>query len=194
MFRLVTNNFLYLLKMSVELKIKVEENCGAIYFFDATCAYSKCNKTGWGRPNKGIEGAYDAKLFVYPPKTDTPIEIALSADFPSLTVLGYEILPEDLGLEKITSGIWRFDYQIRDCESVLMYTSLSKLLYDEVACCVYKSMSTLEICDFDSEKIKDSNLAYMKLEAAKDAACNGLVKEAQKIIDHLHVKCNCGCK
>ncbi len=108
--------------------------------------------------------------------------------------MGWEILPEDLGLEKITSGIWRFDYQVRDCEGSLVYTSISQLLSDEVSCCVYKSISNLNICEFDSDEIKDSNLMYMKLQAAKDAACNGLVKEAQKIIDHLHIKCKCGCK
>jgi len=179
--------------MSVELKISVKENCGALYFFDETCSYSKCNKTGWGNPNTEIKGAHDAKLFVYPPKTDEPIEVVLSADFPSSTVLGYEILPEDLKLEKIVSGVWRFDYEVRDAASNLLFVTEYEFFDDEVTCCVSKKISGLNVCENDSDA-KDAILYYSRLEAARDAACNGDIKKAQKIISQLQIECNCGCK
>lgn len=183
--------------MSVQLKIVVEENKNDLYFFDMTGSYNeKCNKTGWGSPNWKLTNATSAKVHVYPPKQTIPVIIDLFSDFPNDKNVGYEILPADLSMQKITSGVWRFDYYVTvatEQGETLLAVSCQKLLTKDVKCCIDKSTLSVNIENYESPEVMKSNSLQLLFQSAEDNACLGNVKEAQKIIDYLYTKCKCGC-
>jgi len=182
--------------MAVELKISVQENCDSIYVFDQTGAYDKkCNKTGWGSPNKyRVSDVVSAHILIYPPGSTEPITVDVYPDFPVENGVGYEILPEDIGLEKFQSGSWRFDYQVRvEGGDVLLYTSCTKLFTKDLECCLDSKRIEVNTENFDSPEVKKSNNTSALFDSAVYNACHGKIEEASKIIEVLYVKCNCPC-
>lgn len=179
--------------MSVELNISVEENCDSIYFYDRTGKYDpKCNKTGWCAPNQEISEATEAEVHIYLPKAEEPIILDFFPDFPNMENEGYEILPEDLGLEKFPSGIWRFDYFVR-VSSGLLTASCQKLFTKDLECCINKKTVEVTPDNFDSKEVKESNEINLLFESAILNSCEGEVAKAQKIVDFLSIKCKCKC-
>jgi hypothetical protein len=184
--------------MAVELNIYVQENCDSLYVFDQTGKYDKkCNKTGWGSPNKyKLLDAISAEIHIYPPGSEEPIVIDVYPDFPVDNNVGYEILPEDLGLEKFKSGIWRFDYQVRVSKNgveELLFTSCSKFLKNDLKCCLDSKKMKVDTSNFDSPEVKKSNDICALFKSAEYNARHGKLDETEKIIEVLYVKCNCPC-
>lgn len=183
--------------MSTKLKIRVEENKDSIYLFDMTGKHAKpCNEGGWGNLNQNISLATSAEFQIYPPNVTTPIIINVFPDFPTMDSLGYEVLPADLGMNKLTSGIWRFDFFVRTFSSAgeTHYSaSCQKLFTKDVKCCLDKSAIKATIENFESKEVVKSNNLHGLFVSAEDNACLGLTKEAQKIIDYLYTKCKCNC-
>lgn len=183
--------------MSTKLKIKVEENKDSIYLFDMTGKYNeRCNKGGWGNPNQDISLATSAELHVYVPGAAAPVIINVFPDFPDTENRGYEILPVDIGLTKLPSGIWRFDYYVRTFSSTgetLYSVSCQRLFTKDVKCCLDKSGIKVSTDNFESKEVQKANTLHNLFLGAEDNACHGHVKEAQKIIDYLYTKCKCNC-
>lgn len=182
---------------SVLPKIKVQEKKDLVYFFDMTGSYTeKCNKNGWGYPNQLLKDATSAEIQIYPPKQDTPIVLNIYPDFPNDKNMGYEILPVDLSRTKFESGLWRFDYFIRIFNSAgetLIPTSCTMLFTKDVKCCIDKSSIEVNVDNYNSKEVAESNAMQAMFTAAVDAACLGKLKEAQKLIDYLYSKCKCNC-
>jgi len=179
--------------MSVELNISVQENCDSLYFFDRTGKYDEvCNPTGWCPPNETIATDATAELQIYLPKTEVPIILSLPGDFPSMDNEGFEILPEDLELEKFVSGVWRFDYFVRN-NGVLLTASCSKLLVEDIKCCINGKKVEVDVSNFDSKEVKEFNEVYNLFKGAISASKNGKIDKADKIIDHLYKRCKCKC-
>ena len=182
--------------MAVELKISIEENCDSIYVYECTGKYDKkCNDTGWGHPNDWtVLDATSAELHIYPPKSDDPIILDVYPDFPLDDKAGYEILPEDVGMEKFKSGIWRIDYQVVvDNGQMLLFTSCTTILKEDLACCLNGKALELTVDNFESKEVVSSNNHLALFESALDNASLGNIKETEKIIDYLYNKCNCSC-
>ena len=179
--------------MAVELKIKVRENCDSLYLFDITGKFDlKCNKTGWCAPNEEIDDVTAAEFQIYPPNTTTAIIVDVFPDLPSFDDLGFEILPVDLGMEVFKSGIWRFDYFVR-INGVLFTVSCSKLLVEDLRCCLSKEKVPITVDNFESKEVAKSNDLNALFEAALCNSKEGLTAKAQKIIDFLYNQCNCSC-
>lgn len=182
--------------MAVELKISIEENCDSIYVNDCTGKYDKkCNETGWGHPNNWtLLDVNSAEVHIYPPKSDAPIILDLYPDFPTDEKAGYEILPEDLGMEKFKSGAWRFDYYVRvGNDNILLITSCTDYLVEDIKCCVNGKKLDVTVENFESKEVIDSNNLCLLLDSS---ICNfeeGNIKEGEKIMDYLYNKCNCSC-
>lgn len=183
--------------MSVQPKIRVEENKDSIYLFDVTGKFSeKCNKTGWGSPNSRITSATSAKIHVYAPKQTVPVILDVYPDFPNEDNVGYEILPADIAQTKIVSGIWRFDYFVTVATSdgeTFLAASCQMLFTKDVKCCTDKSTIEVNTENYNDPEVLKSNARQLLLKSAADNACLGNRKEAQKIIDHLYTKCKCKC-
>lgn len=179
--------------MAVELKISVEENCDSLYLYDRTGKYKEnCNETGWCYPNEDPSKATSAEFHIYPPGETTPIVIDVYPSLPTAKGYGYEVLPADLGMEKFESGIWRFDYHVR-VNGVLKSASCSKLLVNDVRCCLGSNKLEVSVDNFESEEVVKSNNLFNLFVSAQKNACLGKVDEAQKIIDYLYKACKCSC-
>ncbi len=138
--------------MALELKISVEENCDSLYLYDRTGRYDeKCNPTGWGLPNEQLSNATSAEFKVYPPKMDQPIVFNVFPDFPDDRNHGYELLPEDINVEKFESGIWRFDYCVV-VSGKLYVVSCQKLLVKDVSCCLGEKKIDIDVDNFESDE------------------------------------------
>lgn len=180
--------------MSVELKIYVEENCDSLYLFDQTGKYdSKCNKNGWCGPNIDISEVVAATFEIYLPKTDDSISIDVFPSLPSKSVYGWELLPKDIGEEEFVSGIWRFDYLVTLKDGTILMASCSKLLKKELLCCMEKKAISADVSNFESDDVMNSIKADNLFLSAEANAKHGNIKEAQEIIDYLHIKCKCKC-
>lgn len=183
--------------MSVQLKIRVEENKDSIYLFDMTGKHTeKCNETGWGSPNPRITTATSAKIHVYAPKETVPVILDVYPDFPNEENVGYEILPADIAQTKLMSGIWRFDYFVTIATpqgETLLSASCQMLFTKDVKCCTDKSTMEVTVDNYNDPEVVKSNSRQLLFQSALDNACLGNTKEAQKIIDHLYVKCKCKC-
>ena len=179
--------------MALEIKIKVEENCDSLYIYDYTGSYDKkCNETGWGRPNPVVSDAESAEFHIYPPNNEAPIILDVSHNLPSDSKEGLEILPEDLNMEKFKSGIWRFDYFVR-VNGQLYTVSCSKLLIEDLKCCVYGKQVSVTVDNFESKEVEKSNNIIALFKSAVKNAKAGKISEAEKIIKFLYTKCKCSC-
>lgn len=181
----------------VKPKIRIEENKDSIYLFDMTGKFAeKCNKEGWGTPNQLLNTATAAEFQIYPPKATAPIIVNVFPDFPTDLNMGYELVPQDLGRTKFESGLWRFDFFVRIFNSLgetLLPVSCTMLFTKDVKCCIDKSSIEVNIDNYESKEVAESNALQHLFSAAVDAACLGKVKEVEKIIDHLYSKCKCNC-
>ena len=179
--------------MALKLKISVEENCDSLYLFDCTGKYDKkCNPTGWGRPNEILSNAESAVVKVYPPEAENPIVLDLYPDFPTENGEGYEILPEDIGSDKFKSGVWKFEYEVR-VSGVLYFVTFYKLLTKDLECCLNDKKVNVDVDNFDSKEVINSNNISALFKSAVLNACRGKIKEAEKIIKFLYIKCSCSC-
>lgn len=179
--------------MAVELKIGIEENCDSLFVFDQTGSYDlKCNKTGWGSPNQKVTDATGAVLRIYPPNTEDPIIIDVYPDFPNNSMVGYEILPEDLGMEKFVSGIWRFDYVVTTNAGDLIIACYKQFVED-IKCCLEGKRISVDTSNFESKEVIQSNNMFALFESSKANACEGKIAESEKIMSLLYNKCNCSC-
>jgi len=95
-------------------------------------------------------------------------------------------------MESFKSGIWRFDYFVR-VSGELLTVSCSKLLIEDLSCCLNGKKLEVTLDNFDSDEVGDSNNVSALFTSAKKNAKHGKIKEAEKIIKSLYNKCNCSC-
>lgn len=182
--------------MSEQIQFSAEEGKNEIYVFDQTGKYDKkCNPGGWGAPNLGLEDISKVELKVWIPESDEPIIVDVSEAFPNDSGIGFEILPEDLGLESIPSGIWKFEYSAyyhsgEDDEEV--FSTTCYFFFDEaISCCVEKLGKSVDVSDTTSKKAKKFSELSTLLKNAKWAACCGDRVTAQSIAKYISLQCDC---
>lgn len=179
---------------SFELKISAEADKESIFLYEETGKYSEC-QTGWGSPNLKVSDISEAYALIKGPGMTAAVQIDLYPSFPNDTHTGFEILATDLGLDKITSGLWEIEYvakyapQNGDPETFYVKCTF---FFDEVAkCCVQNAMQSVDLTDLDSERTRNTMRISQLYKNAVWAAEQGQVKQADKIISHVNNLCEC---
>ena len=179
--------------MAELLQLSVEADKGAIHVFDKTGKYQKkCNEGGWGDPNLRVTDITKAEISVFPPGASEPISVVdVYPVFPNDSGIGFEILAQDLGLEKIISGIWKFEYRASNDDGVSLAATCYALFDAVVECCIEKRKAGLDPYDASSDANKKTVELETLLDNARWAACEGLLDQAQKIITYIDLQCKC---
>lgn len=180
--------------MAEKIKLSVEADKKAIYVYSATGCYDKeCNPGGWGTPNLEDTDIEEATVEVFPPESDSGIIVDVIDVLPNKNGTGFEILAEDLNLNEITSGVWKFVYRLKSqANDFSQEFSISKYFDEVIACCVDNMM-----VDTGSDLLSENNKKRFEmsilLDSARWAACKGDLKGAQTIANHINLQCKC-CK
>lgn len=179
--------------MAEEIKLGVEADKNAIYLYDETGVYDvDCNSGGWGSPNLEPSDIEEATVEVFIPKSDSGIIIDVSDALPNATGLGLEVLAQELGLEFIPSGVWRFVYRLKSTtESFEQAVSISKYFDENTACCVDSMLGKFDTLNPVSENNKSIVETEILFDSARWLACKGKTSGAQKVITHVDNKCKC---
>ena len=181
--------------MAEKIKLSVEADKDAIYVYDTTGSYdAECNLEGWGAPNLNASDIEEVTVEVFPPESESGIIIDVSAALPSIDGLGFEIIAQDLGLSYIVSGSWRFVYRVKSVtENFEQAFSVSKYFDEVTACCVDSMINSFDTIDLTSGNNKNIVGMEILFDGARHLACKGNAAGAQKVINHVNLKCNC-CK
>ncbi|PHS05090.1 MAG: hypothetical protein COA88_12780 [Kordia sp.] len=182
--------------MAEDLRFNIESDKTTIHIFDTTGKYKKnCNEDGWGTPNFRVTDISKAELEVFPPEADTPIIIDLYPSLPNDNGIGFEILAQDLGLDEITSGVWKFTYLTYHCpgeEGEQIISSTCYMLLDDVIeCCIENRKTQADVSDVSSPASQKTVELETLLENARWAACKGDRDAAQKIAKYISLQCKC---
>jgi len=189
--------------MSLQVKIKTEEQENSFLVFECTGNYSGSNPGGFGPPNYRKEKITKSVLLIQGPsdKESYPWSIDVTGDLPNSENIGYEVLPSQIGQtnSELESGL----YKIKLTHTIEKTTGgttdktgyTSEVFVNNISCCIDEKSTRLNGQAFNDEQqtkiIELSNL----LESAKLAACNGLFEYANTTIDYLKSQCKCnGCK
>lgn len=179
---------------SEQLKISAEADKESIFLYEETGKYSEC-QTGWGSPNLKTTDITVAYVLIKGPGMTEPVNINLYPNFPNDTHTGFEILAGDLGLKKITSGIWEIEYNAEylppNGENEHLQVKCT-FFFDELAkCCVESALKSADLTDSESERTKNAIRISKLYQNATWAAENGQIKQAGKIIDQVTLLCDC---
>jgi len=83
-----------------------------------------------------------SRAISFPPESSEPIVIDVYPYIPNITGLGVEILAEELGLEEITSGVWKFELSVWSSPGLEGEIHISETCYilldGVVSCCIEK--------------------------------------------------------
>jgi len=182
--------------MPEQLELDIVAGKSSIYVFDNTGKYKvKKNECGWGSPNFRVSDISRAEVTFYIPCVDDPVVIDVYPSMPNDQCIGFEVLAEDLGLEEITSGLWKVEYRAyytpSDAPEQTLSASVCKLLDDVVRCCIDSRKKNINVYDVSSEENKKTLELDHLLETARWAACKGDIDGAQKIMKYLNLQCDC---
>lgn len=183
--------------MANEIKIDVSSDCQSAIIYDQSGAFSECcNDTGWGEPNLKITDISESYLLIKGPTMSSAKKIDTTGIFPSDNGLGFEVLAEDLGLQKLESGVYTVElvclYQPNDPDLSETFQTKCYFLFSEcLKCCIENKMAKVDITDVDSKEtqmaIKMRDLYINMVWAAK----HGKYKDADKIAEYLRNLCDC---
>lgn len=183
--------------MALELCLRVESDKDSIFVFDQTGVFDAIdNLTGWGTPNTEIADIDRATVAVTVPDNDTPFVIDVYPTLPNVTDIGFEILPDDLGLTELTSGIYKFEFCVFDDDvqsDPIACVTNCELLTGVARCCVDKLMTAVDIDNLTHENTEKALDLQLLLIAAEKNACCGNVDKADRIIRYINAQCLCLC-
>ncbi len=185
--------------MSLRLKISAKETRGAIVINECTGKYSGDNKGGYGSPNPDINQVTKAQFEVYQPEHLMPQIIPVFPDFPlNDPDLGYELLTSQLGLKRITSGVWKIGYRVTGMFGGIeyeKYTEIKEVFYKDAECCVDKLVaSTVNVpvnVFMKDEKKKSAAELFILLKDARFNAKCGNFDAAQNALKFISLQCGC---
>lgn len=181
--------------MAEELCISVKADKTAIYVFDKTGKYQKkVNEGGYGDPNIRLSDVTRAEIRVFLPESEEPIVIDVYPSLPSDEGIGFEILAQELGLEEITSGIWKIEYWIfynQGGEELSFCTSCYTFFDTLIACCIDDMKKQSDVSDPSSEANKKIAELETLFDNATWAAAHGDLETAQRIAKHISLQCKC---
>jgi len=183
--------------MAVKVKTNAEADKQFIYFYDETGKYNaSCNDGGYGSPNIEVSDIDAATVEVFPPEATESEGILIDVynSLPNDQKIGFEISADDLGLQEIKSGVWKFVYRVSSTsQNFSEEVSLYKYFDEVIACCVDSMMLDVSGGDFTSEANKKRIEMVILLDSARWAACKGDLNTAQMIANHISLQCKC-CK
>lgn len=176
------------------LKINVEAGKDFFHFYDLTGSYDKKkNKGGWGSPNTKVSDVKSAKVRVYLPKSETFIEVNVLPNLPNTNCIGFEIIPDDLGLDSFDPGVYRFEYITELYNGWTLAESCYIFFWQPLDCCISKKEMKTSLLDASSDLAKKVVELKILLKRAKDCACKGSMDCAQEISDYIWTNCGCCC-
>ncbi len=182
--------------MDIELRLKVEGDRGAIYVFDETGKFqNKINEGAWGEPNLRIEDITKAEVSVFLPESEEPIIIDVHPSLPNDQGIGFEILAKDLGLEEITSGVWKFELRVfhnpGQANEEVFVDVVYKFFDHVIACCIEERKHKFDALDVSSDDNKKTVELDTLLANARWAACASKLEAAQRIAKFIRLQCDC---
>lgn len=178
------------------LKFSVDAGKDFFHLHDQTGGKGKKNKTGWGSsPNTPLSDVVSAIVKIYPPKSEgEPIAIVdVYPYLPNKECIGYEVIPEDLGLESFDPGIWNFGLEVTLYNGVVLAEDCWIFYWQPLLCCIEKKKMKTSLLDASSPKAKKVLELEALLEKAKDCSCAGKRDCAQEISDYIWTNCGCCC-
>lgn len=185
----------------LQLKISAIEQKDSFVVYDCTGNYKYDNLGGWGNPNARIKLITKAILYVTTPKTpigSEPAEIDVTDDFPNENFLGLEILPYQVGLQKIVSGKYKIKLEVTGVDSkgvtYVKHSTAIVVFSKDVKCCVDKLERIVNENAFKDEKQKKVIELNNLIESLDYNIDKELFDQAVSIIDYVSEQCICpGC-
>jgi len=175
------------------LKLNVEAGKDFFHVYDRTGKYGKKNKCGWGSPNKELSEVKEAKVKVYLPGADTSIDVDVYPYLPNDKCVGYEILPQDLGLDIFDPGVYKFELELLLHNGLTMCDTCYTFFYQPLECCISKKKMGTDLNDASSDKALKVLELETLLNNARWCACAGKMDCAQDISDYIWTNCGCCC-
>jgi len=183
--------------MAFQNSLCVESSKDSIFLFDNTGIFDPDNNPeGFGAPNPEVADFDQAVVEITPPGVDEPFIIDVFPVLPNINDVGFEVLPEDVGLETIISGKWILKYILTDVDTdpdTIVSVENCEIFFDEVACCVHKLAAQVDPDDVKSEASQRGLDLELLLRNARRAACCGQLNDAVRIIKYLDSQCKCLC-
>jgi hypothetical protein len=182
--------------MGLQIKISAESDCSSIFVYETTGSYQECcNDTGFGDPNLRDTDITSSKLIIKGPTMVSPVEIDMTGTFPNADGIGFEILPSDIGLTKIESGIYTIErvdtYETSDGSIEEFRAKRYFLFYECVECCVNKGALSVNLGNIDTAQSVRATRAVTLFDQMKRSASNGQWQDADKIAEYLRNQCDC---
>jgi len=176
------------------LKLKVEAGKDFFHVYDKTGKYDKKkNKGGWGSPNYNVSEVTEARVKIFFPDNDIPSEVDVFPNLPNKDCIGFEIIPDDVGLDEFPPGVIRFELHVLLYNGVSLVDDCYIFYYQPLECCISKKAMNTDILDASSpEALKVIELQTL-LKDAKRCACGGKMECAQEISEYIWINCNCCC-
>lgn len=186
--------------MSLKLKIKIKEEKNSIVINELTGKHRGDNKGGWGVPNYALGMVAKAQFEIYPPESTNPTIIPCFPDFPSDDDdLGYEVSKTQLGINEITSGVWKVGYRVSGIDhnnvGFEKYTETKAIFIKDAECCVDKLVAStantpLKVFMKDEKKKIAVELSALLKDAAFAKKCSDF-ETAQTILKYINLQCRC---
>lgn len=188
-------------------KINLEERVGSFVIEDNSGTWSPSYPYGFGVPTIIPAWVTSVTAYIKPPGYTSTILKELGADFAGNGNQA-QIMPWDLGLEKIESGIWEVkvvwageipaNNQNPTARPFSYQTTQKCVFTKEVECCVDTMVANTQNVPlndvFRDEKSRlTSELSTLLQIALKGTGCSGGVVAKNKIITFIKDHCRCGC-
>jgi hypothetical protein len=182
--------------MANEIKIKTSSDCQSVIVYETSGEYSECcNETGWGEPNLKTTDISESYLLIKGPTMSEAKKIDTTGIFPSATELGFELLAEDLGIQKIDSGVYTVElvclYQPGTEDAETIQTKCYFLFSECLKCCIENKMAKVNLLEVDS---KETQMAVRMRDLYTNmvwAAEHGKYNDANVIAEYLRNLCDC---
>lgn len=185
--------------MAVVLNFTVAEvpasdvELAGIILYDCTKPYSTpANEGGWGSPNEATTDATSAYVkFTDPDGTETTIT-AIYDTLPNTDNQGYKVTADQLGLEKITSGLWTIEYSVTT--STTTYCKIGYfLMKQDILCCLDKQVAAFK----PSIPLSENDRTIFDLRAmlcvADINAQLGQQTKVREIMEYVRLQSECLC-
>ena len=182
--------------MDLKVQIQAEADCQSIFLFETTGSYQECcNDGGYGHPNILVTDITSSRVVVKGPTMKEPVTLDVTGMLPSDSNHGIEILPSELGLEKIDSGVYQLEliHTIEDSEGgVEEFNSKCYILaYECLRCCLAKGIDSIGLDNIDTPESKRAYRANRLFQIMLYAGKHGQWKKADRIAEYLRHQCDC---
>lgn len=176
------------------LEFNVEAGKDFFHVYDRTGKYSKKkNKGGWGSPNDKLSDVVSAKVNIYLPGIEAPMEVNVFPSLPNDECVGFQIVPDDLKLDAFDPGVYKFEYVLLLSNGLTLCETCYYFFYQPLECCISSKKMGTNLMDASSEEALKVLELEALLENAKWCACAGKIDCAQDISDFIWTNCGCCC-